>query len=178
MKGAGRRLSALLGRATRRLTAARRGLNRAKSLSYAAMSGGCAIVAYAVIDMSLSLALVGASFLATGVFARSMMGATKDISERLFDGQERIFDGQERILEAIQGPPQFDKDGKPVVKGNLMDKLDENHASLMGKMDENHASLMGKMDENHASLMGKMDELIDVVKRLSSSINRMSNNRP
>ena len=159
MKGAGRRLSARLGRVAKRMVAVRKGLNRGKSLSYAAMSGGCAIVAYGVIDTSLSLALVGASFLATGVFARSMMGATKDISERLFDGQERILEGQDRILEAIQGPPQFDKDGKPVVKGNLMDKLDE---------------LIDAVNRMSSSV----NRMSSSVNRMSSSIDRMSNNRP
>ena len=152
VKGAGRRLSARLGRAARRMTAGRKRPSRGKSLSYSTIAGGCAIVAYGVINASLSLALVGASFLATGVFARSMMGATKDISERLFEGQERI-------LEAIQGPPQFDKDGKPIVKGNLLDKLD-------------------KLDENHAVLVGKMDDVIAAINRLTDAVNRMSPNRP
>lgn len=101
-----------------------------KAMAYASMAGGLVIVAYGALDMSLSMMLIGAGFLTTGVFTRSMMWETKDISEKLFDGQRRI-------LEAIQGPPELDKDGKPVDKGNLMDKMDELIAAVNRLADKN-----------------------------------------
>ena len=72
--------------------------------------------------MSRGMTLTGASLLVSGIFFRTMTEKTKDISERLLDGQKEI-------LEAIRGPLKKDNNGNPIdpdyARDNLSAKMDE-----------------------------------------------------
>ena len=150
MRAAGRMLYGMLGRAVGRLDVVKKTPRRVvKGLSYALMTGGIVVAAHGMLDSSLSLALVGVSFLAMGIFARTIMEKTRDISERLYEGQERI-------LVAIRGPTKLDENGKPVAE---------------------QGNLMAKMDEVNDNLMAKMDELIGAVNRLSDNVYDLARGR-
>ena len=137
MKAAGRRLRGALGLYASRTDEGKKRRGRAvKAMAYAVIVGGVGMVAYGALDMSLTLVLVGASFIATGTFTRSMMSDTRDISEKIFEKLDKLDDGQTRILgrlddvhAAIMGPPELDENGKPIrpdyAKNNLMSKMDE-----------------------------------------------------
>lgn len=123
MKAAGRRMAGVLGRAAGCMDIVKRMPPRAvKAMSYTLIVGGIAVVVHGTLSSSLPVALSGVSFLALGLFSRTMMEKTKDISERLLDGQGEI-------LMAIRGPPKVDEEGNPVkpdyAKENLMAKMDE-----------------------------------------------------
>ena len=146
MKAAGRRIAGVLGRVVGCMDIVKRMPPRAvKAMSYTLIVGGIAVVAHGTLSSSLSVALGGVSFLALGLFSRTMMEKTKDISERLLDGQEEI-------LKAIRGPPRVDGDGNPV------------------KPDYAKENLMVKMDELNTNLTAKMDELIGAVNRMAERL--------
>lgn len=149
MKAAWRMLRGALGRIARRTAWQNERKGKAvKAMAYAVIVGGVGIVVHGALDMSLPLVLVGASFIATGTFTRSMMWDTKDISEKIFEWLKLLHDGQVRIEgkldnvhAAIMGPPELDKDGKPVkpdyAKNNLMSKMDELIAAVNRLADKN-----------------------------------------
>ena len=149
MKTPGRRLYGTLDRA-----AERKGIKKAlgrivRGTSHAVIAGGTAVMVIGMFGLSLELTLIGVSLLVPGVFFRTMMGTTKDISERLFEGQDRIETKLDEVLVAIRGPPKKDKDGKSI------------------KPDYANDNLLAKMDELNTNMTAKLDRLIEAVERMA-----------